>query len=176
MTLANDAFPTTITLILRDVAQNAVSKTFVIPTGVWDPASDLFSALVTIRDNLVTKYNLVTAALIYKAFITVAQTEDTATVGGAGTEIAVNASIVGNLATAGKTATIAIPAPEVGIFTGSSGPALNIVDIADTDLVSFVDEYKAAGDFVISDGENLDATTPLDSGKRLTRRSNKKLK
>jgi len=174
MALAYDSAPTTIKLVIRDLGGNSATKEFAIPTAVWDPAADLFSALVTIRDALVTAYNAVIDGLIFRAIISVGQTETAATVGVGNIEDL--ASIVANLSTLGKNAVIQIPTPNVGIFNGASGKPYNVVDIADAALITFVDMYKTTGgDFVISDGETIDDTTPLDSGKRIFRRSNRKV-
>ncbi len=174
MTLALDSNPTVIKLVLRDEAQNSVTKEFVVPTSVWDPASDLFTALATIRDNLVTAYDVITDALVYRALVTVGQTDDTAVIGGGDSEVENIASIVANLSTPPKQATVQIPAPEVGIFVAPTGKSKNIVDIADSALETFIDFYQTTGgSFTISDGETIDDTTPLDSGKRIHRKSNK---
>lgn len=69
-----------------------------------------------------------------------------------------------------KKAAVNVPAPVIGVFMASSGPGANIVDVNDAAVQAFEDQFKAAGDFRISDGE---AVTRLLSGKRTHSRSNK---
>lgn len=73
-----------------------------------------------------------------------------------------------------KTATLSIPAPSSGIFTGTSGFNADVVDVADAALVAFVDLFKAAGTLYISDGEAAAATSPIAAGRRVHRRSGKR--
>lgn len=174
MALANDTNPTSIKLVLVDESGNSVTKTFYVPTTVWNPATDLWAALQTIRDNLVTAYNAVTDALILRAFVTVSQSDDTSILGAANSEVENIASVVANLETAPKKATLQIPAPAIGIFQGTTGSPKNIVDIADADLLALIAQYQTTGGkFVLSDGETIADTTPLKSGKRIHRKSNK---
>lgn len=172
MTLASSAKATVISLILRDLGGNSATKEFVVPTAVWNPASALWADLKTIRDDLVTAYDAITDALIYRCIVSIRQTDDT-DVFGAG-ELECLASIVCNLATNGKMTVIQIPAPNVGIFLGANGAQFNIVDIADAALVTFIDEYQTTGaNFTLADGEYLADTTPMDAGKRTHRNSKK---
>lgn len=172
MALANDPSPTTIRLIVRDAGGFSATKEYVVPTSVWDPTIAAIALLYTIRDNLVTAFNAVSDGLVFRALITVGQT-DTAAVVGLG-EIENLASIVGNLSTLGKTTVLQIPSPDIGIFNGSTGKARNQVDIADTALIAYIDMFKlTGGDFSLSDGEFLDDTTPMDAGKRVFRKSNR---
>lgn len=67
-----------------------------------------------------------------------------------------------------KSATFSVPAPVIGIFTGVIGGSANVVDIADADLVTYSNEFKATGSAFISDGEDLDF---MVSGKRIHRKS-----
>lgn len=174
MTLATSAKPTVISLILRDLGQNQATKEFVVPTSVWDQATALWADLKTIRDDLVTAYDVITDCLIYRAIVSIRQTDDTGTVGAAGSEVENLASIVCNLSTAGKQTVIQVPAPNVGIMMGTSGKQFNIVDITDAGLITFMDEYQLTGaNFSIADGEFLDDTTPMDAGKRTHRGSRK---
>lgn len=172
MAVAYPAMPTKIVLTLRDEAQNKATKTFIVPTSVWDPATDLWTALETIRNTLVTQINLVTDALVWKATVHIGQSETTAVIGDAGSEIENIASVVCNLATLGKTGVIQIPAPNIGIFVASSGKNKNVVDDADANLGTYVDMFQTTGgSFQISDGEFLDDTTPIVAGKRIHRKS-----
>jgi len=69
-----------------------------------------------------------------------------------------------------KKANVNIPAPIIGIFSASSGPNANIVDVNDAAVVAFSDQFEGAGDFRISDGE---ATSRLLSGHRVHKRNNR---
>lgn len=173
MALAYTPGPTKVVLTLRDEASNSVTKTYVVPTSVWNPASDAFGALATIRDGLVTALNAITDALIWKATISIGQEEDTDTLGAAGSEVENLASIVCNINGLSKTTVIQVPAPEIGIFTATTGKNKNVVDLTDVALNTFIDEFEVGGNFTVSDGEVLNATTPMDSGKRIHRKSTK---
>lgn len=159
---------------LRDEAKNQTTKQYIVPTAVWNPASALWADLVTIRDGLATALNAVSGGLIWKLSVIIAQSEDTSTIGAAGSEVENLASVVVNLATIGKTAVVQIPAAVIGLFQGASGRQKNQVDLTDTDLLAYVALFQTTGgDFVLSDGEYIDDTDPVDSGKRIHRKSRK---
>lgn len=71
---------------------------------------------------------------------------------------------------ADKKATLTIPAPTIGIFVASSGANKNVVDIADTVLLDYVNHFLVGGEFRISDGE---VGGTLEKGKRIHRASRK---
>lgn len=175
MALAYTGSPTTIRVTIKDDAGLTSVKDFVVPTGTWDPASDLFSALVTIRDNLITALDAITVGLLFVASIVVDQQEDTLILPAFECKITDIASVVANLSGGeGKKATLQIPTPEIGVFQGSTGADKNTVDILDTDLLAYIAKFQATGgDFTISDGETIDDTTPLTSGKRISRKSSR---
>lgn len=64
-----------------------------------------------------------------------------------------------------KRANILIPMPKIGIFSAAAGTLMDVVDIADADLIAYVENWRTTGDFEISDGEAADAL--IYSGKRL---------
>jgi len=74
----------------------------------------------------------------------------------------------------GKTVTIEIPAPVDGIFMGSAGKSYNIVDVGDSALFAYTDGvYATTGGLAfISDGETIQDTNALVSGKRVHKKSN----
>lgn len=172
MALANNL--AVITLVLKDTGGKTSAKEFFVPTTSWDPATGLIADLKTIRDSLVTAYNAISYALIEKSFISLSQAEDTLEFPATVCQIAEVASIVGNIdAVEKKNASIVVPAPHVDIMEGATGKQYNTVDILDAALVTFITMYETTADvFTISDGETLDDTTPLDSGKRISKRSN----
>lgn len=174
MALAYTSTAVKIIATLRDEAKNQTTKQFIVPTAVWDPASDLWAALVVIRDGLATALNAITDGLIWKLSVIIGQAEDTATIGAANSEVENIASVVVNLATIGKTAVLQVPAPVIGIFQGTDGRLKNQVDLLDADLLTYAALFQTTGgDFVLSDGEYVDDTDPLDSGKRIHRKSRK---
>ncbi len=159
---------------LRDEAKNQTTKQYIVPVAVWNPASALWADLVTIRDNLATLLNAVTGGLIWKLSCIILQSEQTATKGAVNTEVENIASVVVNLASIGKTAVLQIPAPVIGLFQGTDGRLKNQVDLLDADLLAYAGLFQTTGgDFVLSDGEYVDDTDPLDSGKRIHRKSRK---
>lgn len=175
MALANEN--AVISLVLKDTGGKFSTKEFVVDPAEWDPATGLIADLKTIRDNLVTAYNVITNCLVYRGFISLPQTEDTLEFPATACNTRVVASVVVNLATPGKKAVVIVPGPDVGIFEGTSGKAFNTVDVTDAGLNTFLDFYQdTGGDFFISDGEKLDdAANPADSGKRITLKGNTKV-
>lgn len=158
-----------------DEAANQTTKSYVVNPLSWEPGTGLWAALVAIRDALLVDLNASTDALITGVHTTVKQVEDTSpAIGAAGSEVENLASIVLNLDTAGKFAVMQIPAPNIGLFQGPSGPEKNQIDTADAALTALVANFQATGgDFTISDGELVDDADPIKSGKRIHRRSNK---
>lgn len=69
-----------------------------------------------------------------------------------------------------KTAVWTLPAPNIGIFAGATGPSSNILDTADVSLLAWTNLFTAAVDpaFFISDGEQA---VTFDGGKRIHRGS-----
>ena len=55
-----------------------------------------------------------------------------------------------------KNATITVPAPVDGIFSGATGANYDIVDGADEDLVAFLANFGSEALFYVSDGEQMD--------------------
>jgi len=91
--------------------------------------------------------------------------------GDAGVQNENQASFTFLLASAGsKKANVNIPAPVIGIFSASSGPNANIVDINDAAVQAFEDQFKGPGDFRISDGE---AVSRLLTGHRVHKRNSR---
>lgn len=174
MTLAiSPQNPTVITLLLRDINAREIKKEFFVPVTVWDPATDLLADLYTIRNTLVTEFAPISTALIYRTFVTLGQTDDTDTFGPAGSDLTDAASLVLNLSSAGKQASYILPSPNIGVFVGDTGKNRNIVDVADADLLAFVELMSLTdGSFVISDGESVTDTgaEQVSSGKRIARK------
>lgn len=164
-----------IRVTFTDEAGNDSVKEFVVDPASWDPATGLWADLTAIRDALLVDLNAATTALLTAVYTTIKQVEDTSpALGAAGSEIENIASLSLNLTTLGKFANLQIPAPDIGLFQGPSGPEKNQVDAADLAVTSLVANFQdGVGDFTISDGEKVDATDPIVSGKRIHRRSTK---
>lgn len=116
------------------------------------PADDFVAAaaaLESLRDEL----NDVTDANVDAYYFQVAGTQ---AVGGlpAAADIFEEAALSLDITPSGeatKLATARIPAPSIGIFSGTSGPSRDIVDVVDADLVAWVDALAA--NVLVSDGE-----------------------
>lgn len=65
-----------------------------------------------------------------------------------------------------KAATIRIPMPLIGIMRGTAGELMDEVDVADAALIAYVDNFRAAGKFTVSDGEKVGAV--IKTGKRVS--------
>ena len=72
-----------------------------------------------------------------------------------------------------KTATIFIPSPVNTVWISTTGKGNNVVNIANADVLAYVNMYAAGGYATISDGENVAAAGALQSGKRIHRKSKK---
>ena len=74
-----------------------------------------------------------------------------------------------------KFATIKIPAPAAGIFKAASGADYNVVDVADADLVAYLNLFATGEQVLLSDGEALlsPGTAGNVTGRRTHRGSSK---
>jgi hypothetical protein len=162
------ADPVKISVQVVDTGGNTSRKVY--PTNLTVAAGSI-AAIETARDDLVAALEAVTDAVVLKTGILIGETEDTALFGAG--EIENQANIVVNLATQGKKAVMSIPAPVDGIFVGASGPNYNIVDPTDAAVLAYLALFETGGDFTLSDGEQLDDTTPFNYGKRIHRASTK---
>ena len=176
MALAYPTGPTVLRAVFVDNHSRVSIKDYIVPTGVWDPASDLLSALVTIRDALVVQLNLNTKALLLNVFISIRQTEDTLSIPAADCHVNETASCIVNLeAGDNKKAVFVIPAPVDAMFVGASGPTFDIVDTTDANLNTLLDMFQTTGgSFTISDGETMDDTVPIVSGARIFKKTGRK--
>lgn len=70
-----------------------------------------------------------------------------------------------------KKGNLNIPAPKASLFVNpTNGPQNNIVNMSATAITNFLDNFTVAGDFTVSDGEEISRGL---SGKRVHKRSNK---
>lgn len=158
MALQDDSVGISVTI--RDLAKDESTKVY--PTNLT--VADGLAALEAARDALIAELDPITDGLIYKVGMVLSQTEDTAIVGAGDTKD--KAIISCNLATAGKKANLFVPCPAIGIFQDTSGPSVNVVDGTNADVLAFLALFATGGDFTLSDGEQLNATTPFSYGKR----------
>jgi len=118
-------------------------------------ASDARAAIMTvlndITDSVIQKSELVEVEVI---------TDST------GGDIFEVAAIVARLTTAGKTAVLNVPAPNIGIFQSAVGHERDQVDTNDGALLDYVTQLAAV--VKVSDGETLAGT--VKSGRRVTRK------
>lgn len=67
-----------------------------------------------------------------------------------------------------KHATITVPAPVSSVFVSTSGPNSDVVNASAGVVTDLVDNFKSAGTVYISDGEDVDTTSPNIKGIRRT--------
>jgi hypothetical protein len=164
--------PTRILVTIRDKSRKSVTKTFVVPATIWNPASDAWSDLVAIRDGLITKLSAVMNGIVFRVKVVVSEQEDAVVQSSADCLVTDIASIVTNMSTLGKTGNLQIPTPKPAIFQGLDGKELNLIDKTDADLLAYIALFQLTGaTFSMSDGEYVDDTTPIDSGKRISKGS-----
>lgn len=158
---------------LVDNGGNQSTKSYQLRQDATDPAD--FPAALGDAGAVVASLDAITDAVIMGYQIEQRFAEDALALPAVGVQIENQAlldfAIDGNPF---KSATLTIPAPVIGIFAGASGVLADTVDVADAALVTFVNQFKAAGLVYISDGEDADPTAPLNSGRRIHRRSNKR--
>lgn len=71
-----------------------------------------------------------------------------------------------------KTATVVIPAGVIGLYQSTTGAGHNLIDVNDADLLAYLNIWQVSGALAqLSDGEYLDDTAVIVSGKR-SHRSN----
>lgn len=116
-------------------------------------------ALGAVTDAVIKSYHY------YQEFV-----EDALALPAAGVQIENVALLEFQLEDPTKTATWALPAPDIGIFSAATGKGSNIVDVNDVALLAFTDLFTDGADptFFISDGEQA---TQLNGGKRIHRAS-----
>jgi hypothetical protein len=83
------------------------------------------------------------------------------------------------LSTTSKFGILRVPAPTAGVFLAGPGPDSNKLDVGDSDLIAWLDNFYASGAnmFKTSDGETIanPATTGNWKGRRVFRHSRKRL-
>ena len=160
MALVADGFDLVVQLV--DTGGNSTTRTYNLNSAdaaaaATDSAA-VMAALNAVTDATISGYSINTRfvenALAYPAD---AEIENNARI---------TAKIVGR---PNRSATIEIPAPNVGIFTGTEGPSFNVVDIADAALQTFLQLFDGAGEVSVSDGEQIIVSSAV--GKRIHKKS-----
>lgn len=156
MALVSDTYG--LSIVLKDTGGNPTTMAFELTAATAAAAETDALAIIAVL-NPVTDAEIVSYRVWHK-FI-----EDAFSLPAAA-EVEKKASIVALISgESEKTCNIKIPAPNVGIFQGTEGEAFNLVDIADTALLSYLLVFQTAGEATISDGEVMGA--PL-RGKRIS--------
>jgi len=123
-------------------------------------------------DNAITQITgalaTITDAAIRKVLLTGVQSEDLVTAGAG--NVFENALLNVYLDAGGvKVTQLYVPAPVIGIFLTATGPGRDKLDIADADVIQYVQQI--AQHAFVSDGEQVDTTVSngIDGGKRVVR-------
>lgn len=141
-----------------------------VSTLKYDLTSADHAAALVDGAAIVSALAAITNAVISQWVIHTRYAEDAFAYPAAGVENEDKASITVLLDGLGnKKANVKIPAPVIGIFTAATGLGANIVDISDTDLLTYLAIFEDGGEAYISDGETMDM--PL-TGKRISAKSN----
>ena len=169
---------------LRDEAGNRSRKAYSVVGATH-------AAALTNAQTILTDLNAVTDALVYSYSVAERYVEDTSIYGAAGSEVENIAEVICPLEVgAGEPAKYfaeRIPAPNIGLFQGTTGPEKNLVDLTDAALISYLDNmtdetgYGTPGPdaiALVSDGEKIKPDDANDrpfisSGKRVHRASRK---
>lgn len=161
-----------VTLSFTDEAGNSTQKRVTLP---WD--TDLATTLANAAD-VADAYQAISDGVVTVS-VGVPLTDDAPVTAGVGSEVENRAALSLRLVTDANhlqtTQTLEVPAPKIGIFQGTSGPAKNIVDIADALVTGLVALYRETGGVAtIGDGQFVqDGATGIASGKRVHKASRK---
>lgn len=154
-------------LVLSDNGGNKSRMQFALNSitfaGATTDTADVIAAVDSVTDAAIITYTL---AEVFG--------EDTVLYGSGEVEnvASISARIDANYP---KYATVRIPAANIGVFQAATGPLANIVDPADSAVVTFLELYTTAGVALISDGEVLISPSTAGNvvGKRIHRASRK---
>lgn len=160
MALVADGYSLVVQFV--DSGDNVTTRTYALTSTT--PAGAATDALALITDLLAVTTAAIRGYTIGQRFIEDAfsfpldvEIEDCAEI---------SAYIVGH---PGKSASVNIPAPNIGIFVGSTGKNRNIVDTTDAAVQAFLSNFGNTGVATLSDGEIINPTTA--SGKRIHKKS-----
>jgi hypothetical protein len=125
---------------------------------------------------IITDLNAITDCVVLEYMVGEKFEEDTTFYAAGGVELENVALVVARIDDAEvKWVNIRIPGPNVGIFKATSGPDYNVVDPADTALVTYLNHFATGNEATLSDGETLlsPGTAGNVHGKRIHRGSRK---
>lgn len=164
---AKSGYVLSVTLV--DNGNNESTKSFHITEDA------VYADALTDAQSILTALDAITNAVIKSWSLAKVYEEDALVLPAEGIQVEntarVSALITNEVA---KYAQFVIPAPVIGIFTGTSGAAANTVDGADADLGTFLLLFGAAGVATVSDGETIESpSTATVKGKRVHRASRK---
>jgi len=140
---------------LKDKGGNGTTRTYRL--AALDDAGDI-SALVTAQNNLIVTLQAITACVILSVRLARVTINDAfALPSVAAAEVEAHALVSAKITSKpNKSAVIDIPGPVDGIFLGTSGKAWNTVDITDTDLVAFLNNFSGlTPPYTVSDGDTI---------------------
>lgn len=164
MALVGGGFGMTVSFL--DNGMNQVTREYMMDPDIatYDDAAaaaaGMIPDIVAVTDASIPQYR------VFQVF-----SENALVIPASGVQVENQASITALLTTPGnKQANINIPAPKPAMFVALSGKQANIVNTGWAPLVTFTDNFLIAGDFNISDGEEI---SRLVDGKRVHKRSNK---
>jgi hypothetical protein len=170
---------------IREFGQMAItSKGFKLVVGLIDAGRDqsnmtfdlvaaTYADAVTATNTLLPLLEAVTDAVIKGYSIIENFVEGTLVLPAGTVEVENRAMVVCQInANPLKTATVVIPAATIGLFQSNTGAGHNIIDVTDADLLAYLDIWQVSGALAkLSDGEYLDDTAVIISGKRTHRHS-----
>ncbi len=155
MAIVTDHFEITIKLV--DEGANYSSLTFQCRDTVY-------ADVVIAKTTLVAALQAITDCVIQRVSINEVWKND-AFAYPSGVETANKLSMTVELAGGiGKKANIKVPGPIDAMFGASGTAGFNVLDTSNADIITYTNLFKSAGDFYVSDGEDL---TVLISGKRI---------
>lgn len=165
---------THLNVIMVDEAGNKASYNFALNYADLDALNTAHTAGDV--DQIIADLEAVTGAAVVSYSFGEKMVEDGPILGGTGSEVENIALITAKIdGSATKTVSLRVPAPDIGIFVGATGPNKNVVDSADAGLVTFLEHMGPSGEILVSDGEQIaDPNTPSNfKGKRIHRASRK---
>lgn len=158
---------------LKDEAGNPANRRFQLKTaaGVW---ATIFAA----ASALVADLAAASDAAILDYSVQISYDLETPTSAQTGSEVENTAQISLPLTVAEpdqiqEFGIVNVPAPKIGMFVGATGPAKNLVDMADALVTGLAANFQTAGGAYLSHGQEVAASLTLGSGRRVHRRSSK---
>ncbi len=146
-----------ITVKLVDEGANFSTLTFY-------PRDTVYADVVTAKTALVAALDAITDCTIQRVSINEVWKNDAFSYP-SGVETANKLSMTVELAGGiGKKANIKVPGPIDAMFGASGTAGFNTLDTSNAAVITYTNLFKAAGDFYVSDGEDLET---LISGKRI---------